>query len=125
MEIATESASKTSQSVSQDIHPDIQRAIDAIHLPEVQDIIKQLSKHGLAVSVPHMHGDRGNFIPLPHGKVSFEDGLRVSFRDASDPAVQSGMAVGWRWNNETETVARCDSCSGACCFRVCETSLHK
>lgn len=107
----------TENSENQSIHPDVQKAMNAINEPEVQDILKRLSKYGLAVSVPHMHGDKGNFLPLPNDRVSFEEGLQVSFRDADDASVRSGITVGWRWNDEIKAVALCESCAGACCFK--------
>lgn len=97
------------------IHPDIQKAIDAIHLPKVQNMMKELSKYGLAITVPHMHSENGNFVPLPHNKISCENKLQVSFRDINDPSIKDGIVVGWRWNGETETVCVCRKCYYTSC----------
>lgn len=78
------------------IHPEVQKAMDAVQIPEVQEMMQRLAKYGLAIAVPHMHGEEGDFLPLPSDKVVLEDGLEVSFKDANDPEVQTAIAVAWR-----------------------------
>lgn len=53
----------------------------AIHLPEVQEMLRKLSEYKLGVFMPHMHDDvTGNFQPLPDEVTQVEAGLQVSFQ---------------------------------------------
>src|SRR5438067_11751046 len=73
----------TSATAARDqLHPEIRRAMDALHHPEVQVMLERLARFGLGIAVPHMHNEAGKFLPLPADTVSFEEGVRVSFRDA-------------------------------------------
>jgi hypothetical protein len=39
---------------------------ESIDLPEVQEMLRKLSKYNLGISMPHMHNEEtGNFQPLP------------------------------------------------------------
>lgn len=96
--------------IPQTIHPEIRRALEAVESPEVQEIIKQLSQHGLAVALPHSHGINGNFLPLPNNQVVFESGLRVSFVEKDSLLLESAIPVMWRWDGKTEAVASCATC---------------
>lgn len=98
-----------------EIHPDVQRAMKAISEPEVQEILQRLARFGLAIAVPHMPGDQGEFLPLPKDRVGFEAGLRVSFRDVNDPDVRKGIPVMWRWDEETCAAAKCYECHDSTC----------
>ena len=60
---------------SQQIHPEILQGLKAVETEEVQEIIKMLAKYGLAVALPHSHGDNGNFLPIPDDYVVFESRL--------------------------------------------------
>ena len=92
------------------IHPEVLRAMDAVHLPEVQEMMQRLAAHGLAIAVPHMHDDEGEFIPLPKGKVGLEADLTVTFTDIDDPAVASSTVVMWRWDGEMKASSTCYGC---------------
>ena len=92
------------------IHPDVQRSIDSIPKPEVQDLIKRLSEYGLAVAIPHMHGDTGAFLPLPEDRMALESALRVSFPRKGSSALKAAVPVMWRWNGKAEAVAACAGC---------------
>ena len=92
------------------IHPDVQRSMDAIATPEVQNLIKRLSEYGLAVAVPHMHADQGAFLPLPDDRMALESALRTSFPRKGSSALQSAIPVMWRWNGKAEAVAACAGC---------------
>ena len=100
----------------EDIHPEIKAAMDAIHNPEVQEMAKKLAKYGLAVAVPHLHDERGAFLPLPKDIVAFEAGLKVSFLSRDSDSVKNGIPVMWRYDEELKTVSLCASCSGQCCM---------
>ena len=84
------------------IHERLAEAQRAIELPEVQGMIRRLAQYGLGVSIPHMHDEAGNMLPLPEGVVQVEgDDLRASFVPA-DQVVSTlereYLAVGWRWS---------------------------
>ena len=57
----------------------------AIHLPEVQEMLRRLSEHKLGIFMPHMHGPQtGEFESLPSDVIQVESGLEVSFRSAKE-----------------------------------------
>jgi len=91
------------------VRPDLQRAMDAVQLPEVQEMSQRLAKYGLAVTVPHMHGQDGGFFPLPEGTVALESGLQVTFKHADDPEVREAIPVAWRgaWDEEKQLPTTC------------------
>jgi hypothetical protein len=98
------------------VHPQIQAAIESVNLPEVQKIIEQLAQYGLGVTVPHMHNDEGQFLPLPQGIVQSEKGCKVTFVPESELG-EDAFAVAWRWNEQKQIVAICNGCgpsNGAC-----------
>lgn len=92
------------------IHPEIRHSLEAIASPEVQDLIKQLSQYGLAVALPHLHGENGNFLPLPDDQVAFESGLQVSFPQKDSLVLKSAIPVMWRWNNGAQAIGDCALC---------------
>ena len=92
------------------VDPEIQRALDAIKTPEVQEMVKRLSEHGLAVALPHMHGEDGSFKPLPQDQVVFESMLQVSFPSLGDPVLNDAIPVMWRWSDELEAIGNCALC---------------
>ena len=75
--------------IPETIHPEIRKGLEAIETPEVQHLIKQLSGYGLAVALPHAHGENGNFLPLPRDTVVFETGQQVSFVPKDDPSLKT------------------------------------
>lgn len=96
------------------IHERIANAIEAVAKPEVQNMIKQLSRHGLAVSVPHMHGQNGEFLPLPKDIVSLEEELAVSFVEKNQFHEERSVPVMWRWDEELDTVSVAANCGLTC-----------
>ncbi|MCG9893611.1 MAG: hypothetical protein MH252_21380 [Thermosynechococcaceae cyanobacterium MS004] len=55
-------------------------AQESIDLPEVQEMLRKLSKYNPGVSMLHMHnGETGDFQPLPKELVQVEADLKVSF----------------------------------------------
>ena len=84
----------------------------AIHLPEVQEMLRQLSKHKLGIFMPHMHGQQtGEFESLPDDVIQVESGLEVSFRSAEEIANRTDrfLPVGWCWREGAATsVAVCE-----------------
>lgn len=75
-------------------------AQDAIHLPEVQAMLRKLSSFNLCVFMPHMHDETtGDFQPLADDGVQIESALEVSFKSilaVSDQGEQF-LPVGWVW----------------------------
>ena len=88
----------------------LRKAQDSIKLPEVQEMVKKLSEYGLGVHMPHMHDSEGHFHPLPENTVSFENDLKVSFRNIEHPSTTRALPVGWRWSEKLQAVAYCDEC---------------
>jgi hypothetical protein len=82
----------------------------AIHLPEVQEMLRRLSEYNLGIFMPHMHDEKtGQFQPLPDELVQVEDGLKVSFRSEADiGGADRYVPIGWVWRQgATEPSARC------------------
>jgi hypothetical protein len=94
--------------------PDLRLAQQSINLPEVQEMLRKLSKYNLGISMPHMHDEEtGQFQFLPKGTVQVEAGLQVSFRSTEHSDEANGsIPVGWFWRDDgvtatVECVARC------------------
>jgi hypothetical protein len=78
----------------------LRAAQEAIQFPEVQEMLRRLSAHGLGIFMPHMHDEQtGEFEPLPDQVMQVESGLEVSFRPMQDIERQSErfLPVGWFW----------------------------
>ncbi len=90
----------------------LQTAQEAIHLPEVQEMLRRLSGYKLGIFMPHMHDpETGDFQPLPDQVMQVEVGLEVSFQPTEDIARQSDRfrPVGWMWRSgATAPVAACE-----------------
>ena len=92
--------------------PALNAAQEAIHFPEVQEMLRKLSMHGLGIFMPHMHDEQtGEFQPLPDQVTQVESGLAVSFQPADEVAKQTDqfLPVGWVWRAAAcSTAAACD-----------------
>jgi hypothetical protein len=90
----------------------LRTAQEAIHLPEVQDMLRRLSEYKLGIFMPHMHDEKtGEFQPLPDEVTQVESGLEVSFQPAEEIASQADrfLPVGWLWRAGAPTpVAACE-----------------
>jgi hypothetical protein len=90
----------------------LRAAQDAIHLPEVQEMMRRLSEYELGIFMPHMHDEKtGEFKPLPDDLTQVESGLNVSFQSAKELASQTDryLNVGWFWRAGAATsVAACE-----------------
>ena len=78
----------------------LRSAQDAIHLPEVQEMLRKLSEYRLGIFMPHMHDEQtGEFQPLPDDVTQVESGLEVSFQATQEIANQTDrfLPVGWFW----------------------------
>ena len=84
----------------------------AIHLPEVQAMLRRLAEYKLGIFMPHMHGEQiGGFQPLPPDLMQVESGLEVSFRPTGEIASQPHrfLPVGWFWRaGSAAPVAACE-----------------
>ena len=83
----------------------------AIHLPEVQEMLRRLSEYNLGVFMPHMHDEQtGEFQPLPDDMMQVESGLEVSFQPAETAnRTDQFLPVGWYWRAGASTpVTACE-----------------
>ena len=82
--------------------PALRTAQAAIQLPEVQEMLRRLSAHGLGICMPHMHDEKtGEFQPLADQLVQVEAGLAVSFQATAEIATHAGrfLPVAWVWRD--------------------------
>jgi len=78
--------------------PALRIAQEAIHLPEVQEMLRRLSEYKLGIFMPHMHDEQtGEFHPLPDEVMQVESGLEVSFKPTGEIASRTDrfLPVGW------------------------------
>jgi hypothetical protein len=72
----------------------------AIHLPEVQEMLRRLAEYKLGIFMPHMHNEHsGEFQLLPDNVIQVESGLEVSFQPLDELANRTDrfLPVGWGW----------------------------
>ena len=93
-------------------HPMVAKAIEAVNEPKVQEMIKELSKYGLGVFMPHLHNEEG-FAPLPNDTVQLEADLKVSFVKRDDACLANATPADWIWDSEKAQVVMGCSCAGA------------
>lgn len=93
--------------VAQSLPEELKRAQEAMFLPEVQEMLKALSKYNLGIYMPHTHDEKtGGFQPLPSGITQVEDDLKVSFVPEQDCVAENGRSfvpVGWVYDAEAST----------------------
>ncbi|MDP2031432.1 MAG: hypothetical protein Q8K12_17500 [Thiobacillus sp.] len=78
----------------------LRTAQEAIHLPEVQEMLRRLSEYKLGIFMPHIHDEQtGEFQPLPDEVMQVESALEVSFQPTHEIANQTDrfLPVGWFW----------------------------
>ncbi len=95
-----------SQEAARGLPQALRTAQEAIHLPEVQEMLRRLSEYNLGICMPHMHDERtGGFQPLADDVMQVESGLAVSFRPAAEIAGQADrfLPVGWFWRAGAST----------------------
>jgi hypothetical protein len=97
---------------------EIKMGLEAISLPEVQEIMKRLAKYNLGICLPHMHNEQtGAFENLPADMVQVESGLEVNFQESSTLEGLDGLPVAWRWQQN-------GSITSAVCVGYCESWKH-
>lgn len=101
-----------SQINTYDLPQALRSAQDAMHLPEVQEMLERLSKYKLGIFMPHMHDEKtGGFQLLADDVMQVESGLQVSFKPTEEIANQSDrfLPVAWFWRaGATSTAAACE-----------------
>ena len=73
----------------------------AMHLPEVQEMLRKLSEYKLGIGMPHMHDEHtGQFQTLPDEVMQVESGMEVSLHPMEEIAEETHrfLPVGWRWS---------------------------
>ena len=89
----------------------LRKAQAAIHLPEVQAMLRRLSEYDLGIFMPHQHNERtGAFQPLHDDLIQVESGRKVSFQPKEQIESQADryLAVAWRW--QAGVVAPASAC---------------
>ena len=84
----------------------LKTAQEAIHLSEVQEMLRRLSTYKLGIFMPHMHDQQtGEFQSLPDEVTQVESGLVVSFLPTEEIVNQTDrfLPVGWFWRAGTAT----------------------
>ena len=102
------STATVSRKAAQGLPQGLRSAQAAVQLPEVQEMLRRLSGHGLGIFMPHMHDERtGDFLSLPDDVTQVEAGLEVSFQPAAEIASQADrfQPVAWLWRAGAATVA--------------------
>ena len=101
-----------SQINTYDLPQALRAAQDAMHLPEVQEMLERLSKYKLGIFMPHMHDEKtGGFQPLADDVMQVESGLQVSFKPTEEIANQRDrfLPVAWLWRaGATSVSAACE-----------------
>ena len=86
----------------------LKTAQEAIHLPEVQEMLRRLSEYKLGIFMPHMHDEQtGEFKSLPDEVTQVESGLEVSFQPTNEIVNQTDrfFPVGWFWRAGASTLS--------------------
>ena len=86
----------------------LKTAQEAIHLPEVQEMLQRLSTYKLGIFMPHMHDEQtGEFQSFPNEVTQVESGLEVSFQATEEIVNQTDrfLPVGWFWRAGASTPA--------------------
>ena len=102
------STATVSRNTAQGLPPGLTSAQAAVQLPEVHEMLRRLSGHGLGIFMPRMHDERtGDFLSLPDDVTQVEAGLEVSFQPAAEIASQADrfLPVAWLWKAGAATVA--------------------
>ena len=101
-------AATISQVSAIDLPPTLRHAQEAMHFPEVQEMLRRLSEYQLGIFMPHMHDEKtGEFKVLPDEVMQVESGLAVTFKRTEEIAGQADrfMPVGWVWRAGAATPA--------------------
>ena len=101
-----------SQINTYDLPQEFRVSQDAMHLPEVQEMLERLSKYKLGIFMPHMHDEKtGGLQLLSDDIMQVESGLQVSFKLTEEIANQLDqfLPVAWLWRaGATSVSAACE-----------------
>ena len=90
----------TSRASAVDLPYPLSRAQEAIHFPEVQEMLRRLSEFSLGIFMPHMHDEKTGEFKVPADEVMrVESGLEVTFKRTEEIASHPDrfLPVGWVW----------------------------
>ena len=96
------------QTNNYDLPQALRTAQDAMHHPEVQEMLERLSKYQLGIFMPHMHDEKtGEFQLLADDVMQVESGLQVSFKPIEEIANKSDqfLPVAWLWRHGTTSIS--------------------
>ena len=97
-----------SQASAIDLPDALRLSQEAIHFPEVQEMLRRLSEYQLGIFMPHMHDEKtGEFKMLPDDVMQVESGLEVTFKRTEEIASRADrfLPVGWIWRAGASTPA--------------------
>ena len=100
--------SNVSRASAYEMPPALRKAQAAIHLPEVQAMLRRLSEYDLGIFMPHQHDEKtGDFQPLHDDLVQVESGRKVSFqpKEQIENRGDRYLPVAWRWRAGASTPA--------------------
>ena len=89
-----------SQASAIDLPDALRLSQEAIHFPEVQEMLRRLSEYKLGIFMPHMHDEKtGEFKVLADEVMQVESGLEVTFKRTEEILSQPDrfLPVGWVW----------------------------
>ena len=96
------------QTYNYDLPQTLRKAQEAIHLPEVQEILERLAKYKLGIFMPHMHDEKtGELQLLADDVMQVESSLQVTFKPAEEIANQSDrfLPVAWLWRGGVKSIS--------------------
>lgn len=100
------------QGIAPGLPPALEKAQAAIHVPEVQEMLRRLAEYKLGIFMPHMHERAtGDFMALADDVMQVESGSEVSFQSRQKIAGQPHrfLPVGWMWHAGASTpVSACE-----------------
>lgn len=110
-----------------DISPTVRRSMEAIELPDVQEMIRRLGEYGLGVCVPHRHTATMDFDDLPDDLVQVEENCQVSWvpRDQLK-SMRQMTPVAWKWQSgAADGVVAAAECIVICSYANDPKKSHK
>ena len=96
------------QANNYDLPHALRTAQNAMHLPEVQEMLKRLAKYQLGIFMPHMHDEKtGDFQLLADDVMQVESGLQVTFKPTEEIANQRDrfLPVAWLWRDGATSIS--------------------
>jgi len=99
---------------------ELQLAQSAIEKPEIQEILKTLSKYNLGITMPHKHNEAtGDFELLQENEMQIEEDLSVSFMLKEEASKINAVPVSWMWSENAVTPSQ--QCVVSCVIAIDES----